>query len=330
MNYSRYLNAGEQTELGRQYAEAEKDYRQAASEAQRFGPKSVEVKESGVRLATVLVLQNKLGAAEPAYQKAVEDLKGADPGNPERLVWMDDLADAYILQASTSEWEFCLKHALQLLKLATPDQRKVAYTQQHLAQLLMHGKRFSEAIALLKEAVPSLEKKRGITSNDAINARMVLCEAFLEAGDFKNCEIFGKHALDAAGPPKDSVKFFIAATHRFLARAYLKDKKYTEAERELLETLKIHEGDRHPQGVNDFVADYALMCSIYLSQENAEKAQMYGQKAFLLCMKPECGVCAADRIEFMKTAASACRANHNQRQAAEIDKERQKLERAAK
>lgn len=324
LTYSRYLNAGEQSELGRQYAAAEKNYRQALSEAQKLAGKS-EIQESTARLATVLVLQNKLREAEPAFARAVAELKGSAPDNPEKLVWMDDLADAYILQSDKNEWELCLKHALQLLTLATPDQRKVAYTQEKLAQLLIVQKRFPEAQTLLQQAVPSLEKKRGVASNDATNARMILCQAYLEGGDYAKCETFGKHALDVAPSAGTSAHLYLAATHRYMARAYLKDKKPQQAERELLETIKIHEAQ--PQGVDDLIRDYKILCSIYLALNNADKAQMYGQKAFSLSQKP-CGLSNADRIELLELVATACRRNHNLKQATEIDKSRQQLEKA--
>ena len=316
LKYTRYVNAGEQAELDRQYDLAEKNYRGAVDAAKQLGDNSRQMQESVTRLGTVLVLQGKLVDAEPLFNKVVtlvNQLKGSKKDNPEALVWLDDLADAYLLKAPGPSQEKCYRHALLLLKVATPDARKVAYTQVNLARVLLARKEFGEAQSLLDEAIDSLEKKRGFNSNDALEARLVLSELYLEKHDYKKCEEFTRHSLNGLSL-KTANRYYVAASQRCLAKSCCKNKKYPEAKKLMDSVMNIHDLKKPS---NDLIADFSVLCSVYLGLKNPTKAQECGLLALQYLQQG--AMRGDDRIDLLKDTIAACRLNHNDREAAKLE-----------
>src|ERR1700733_1291964 len=162
------IDSGESNEMNHQWIVAELSYKNALTAAEKFGPQSQEVQASLPRLAVCLVVQNKLESAEPLYKRAVEivyRLRSESPPahpDPDSLVWLDDLADAYENKAKDYKPEFCLDHCAAIRRAIAPGQHgKLAVVLHQLGAVYMHNQDWQHAEASFTEELQVLTNKYG-------------------------------------------------------------------------------------------------------------------------------------------------------------------------
>jgi tetratricopeptide (TPR) repeat protein len=152
------VDGGEANQLNQQWTIAECNFRNALIAAEKFGAHSQEVQVSLPRLAACLVLQDKFEEAEPLYKRSIDivhRLRSENPPvhpDPDSLVWLDDLSDAYQDKAKTYNPQYCMEHCTAIRRAIAPGRHnKLAPALHTLGSLYMGKKDWSHAEACYKE-----------------------------------------------------------------------------------------------------------------------------------------------------------------------------------
>jgi tetratricopeptide (TPR) repeat protein len=147
---------GDQAEIERNYPRSEFWFRQALKIAEQFGDTSKEMQTSIARLATILVLRGEFEAAEKYYQRLfvlIDSIRKHGEPDPDSLVWMDDLRDAYqqMSKRMPEKAIFCLEHCVAIRnKIAPGCHPKEAATCSELSSIYMRIGRYAEAENILQ------------------------------------------------------------------------------------------------------------------------------------------------------------------------------------
>ena len=156
------------------YAHAKAEYSSALEAAEYFGPASNQVQLSLLRLEYALVSAHKINEAEPYYKRSI-DLAGRNFGrsgkkvDPEVLVRMSDLAEAYEKESSRQLLGFCLNHTIRLRDYCEPNHERQAKTFATLGLLCANRKDYSGAKAMYEMQMNHLAMKWGLTSVQIVN-----------------------------------------------------------------------------------------------------------------------------------------------------------------
>ena len=148
------------------YQAAEECYRSA----ERVGG-TVERAKSENELATLLIEMGRYRDAETEYRVAMRNVEAADgKESMGYAVVLGNLASLYTEQNQVGRAEPLLRQALGIEdRLAAPDDIRPAVGRNGLAQILLRRRRYSEAEALLNEAVAFFERHGGHREQAAIS-----------------------------------------------------------------------------------------------------------------------------------------------------------------
>jgi tetratricopeptide (TPR) repeat protein len=281
------LSLGEQSQISKDMRRAELDYLAATAEAAKFGSKSPELQESEARLASIYVLQGKLLLAEPHYLKTREialELKKSNKENPEGLVLLDDLSDAYQLQGSTKQSEFCYLHTMNLRQAISPKHKNLPNAQvMYGAQLIAHGKLaegekyFRDGHALSNSIFGAESPNTGkldLTIANMYNSVDKLQEAEKYSGE---CESIFKKCLS---PPNEMV----ANVTRLHALTLSKLGRLKEAEKEGKAALEIHTKIDGVESI-EYAYDLSCLARIYLDSRRLTDAETAVSKSLAIMKK---------------------------------------------
>jgi Tetratricopeptide repeat len=202
------IDSGESNEMNHQWIVAELSYKNALSAAEKFGPRSQEVQSSLPRLAVCLVVQNKFEEAEPLYKRAVEivyRLRSADPPtnpDPDSLVWLDDLADAYQDKAKEYKPILCMEHCTAIRRAIAPGRHsKLASALHALGSMYMVKQDWSHAEACYAEELEVLTNKYGPSDKHDAAALCSLGQARMNLKKYALARINLEHALAIMNAP---------------------------------------------------------------------------------------------------------------------------------
>ena len=151
------------------YACARAEYSSALEAAESFGPKSNQVQLSLLRLEYALVSAHKVNEAELYYKRSMDLAfnnfgRSRQKADPEVLVLMSDLAEAYEKESSRQLLGYCLNHSIRLRDFGEPNHEKQARNFATLGLLCANKKDYSAAKAMYEMQLNHLAMKRGLTS----------------------------------------------------------------------------------------------------------------------------------------------------------------------
>ena len=158
---------GDQAEIERDYAKAEKCFRQAMATANLFGPHSKEMQTSIARMGTILVLQGKFDPAETYFVESlsmIKEMRVKGEPDPDSLVWLDDFGDAYQEMGKKNKGKnmFCLEHCVALREAIAPGKHsKLASACNELASIYMNTQRYADAEKVINLQMVSISNKYG-------------------------------------------------------------------------------------------------------------------------------------------------------------------------
>jgi tetratricopeptide (TPR) repeat protein len=321
------LSLGEQSQISKDMHRAEIEYLAATSEAAKFGSKSPELQESEARLASIYVLQGKLALAEPHYLKTREialELRRSNKENPEGLVLLDDLSDAYELQGSTKEAEFCYLHCLNLRQAISPKHKNLPNAQVlYGAHLIAHGKLvegeeyFRDGHALSASifgAESPNTAKLDLTIANMYNSVDKIQEAEKYCGE---CESIFKKCLS---PPNEMV----ANVTRLHAVILSKMGRLKEAEKEVKAALEIHTKIDGVESV-EYAYDLSCLARIYMDSRRLADAETAVSKS-LAIMKKHSETLTRIRKTTLELGVKIAHLQHHDAQAAKLESELKTIE----
>jgi tetratricopeptide (TPR) repeat protein len=279
-----YKNSGEQAELDHDYARAERWYAKALTEADKAGPHSPQLEESVSRLATIYVMDNKFNQAEPFFRRALTVALGdkAIASNPEQLVWLDDLADAYASKELKNP-DICFSHAIEIReKISGGKHTKLGSSLYAYSSYLYNAGRFKEAMSMAQKSVAAFGL-HGKDSGDVMRALIFLGSCQGKLGQYAEAN----KTLDRA---MVLVKKFVSESEyessilQLRAEMLAQQKKYKDAETLYLNANKIDQRQDGNTGVTQGNSLHGL-AALARRQGNYAKAADYYRRQIALYEK---------------------------------------------
>lgn len=156
------------------YACARAEYSSALEAAESLGHESNQVQLSLLRLEYALVSAHKVNEAELYYKRSMGLAfnnfgRFRQKANPEVLVLMSDLAEAYEKESSKQLLGFCLNHSIRLRDFGEPNHEKQAKNFATLGLLCANRKDYIGAKAMYEMQMNHLALKWGLTSVQIVN-----------------------------------------------------------------------------------------------------------------------------------------------------------------
>jgi len=267
-------NAGAKAEIFGDYVEAENEYKLALAEAQRLGPKSKEVAETCIRLATMYVLQNKFALAEPYYSKGVAialEQKRAGHQSEDVITCLEDLVSAYESKARGGTAKYCYEHMLEIAdQLFGPSYSKYPFLLNKLA-LIYYKERNLEKAEQLSERWLALSKDR-LYPEILVKYSTALATMYYEDKKYAKAEELCKQALSKAVKYQGSQGNLALEIARLLTRTYIKQEKLAEAN-ELSKHLLNVDGKKYGAGSRERAIDLWALALMEHHQGNYKKAE---------------------------------------------------------
>ena len=145
--WAKYMDAAKAAFDRGQYAEAEKQFKAALKEAEKFGEEDPRLGISLSRLGNVYRAEKRYAEAEPLYRRALAILeKALAPEHPFVATPLNNLAELYRTQGRYAEAEPLYKRALAIREKALgPKHPHVAQSLENYAKLLRKTNRKPEA-----------------------------------------------------------------------------------------------------------------------------------------------------------------------------------------
>ena len=250
-DWARYTDAGIAATEEHRYAEAEKQFKAAIEEAEKFGPGDTRLATSLSYLAEVYVVQQKYAEAEPLYQRALEIReKAKGPEHHDVLVSLNNLAAVYYVHGKYAEAESFYKRSLSILeKVQGPDSPEVATILNNLAELYRAQGKYAEAEPLYKRLLIIEEKALGPDDPNVAASLNNLALLYANQGKYSEAEPLYRRALTIQQKAFGADHPEVAATLNNLAELYRRQRKYSEAEplyKNSLAIVEKAEGPDHP------------------------------------------------------------------------------------
>jgi len=316
------LNIGEQAQVGHEMRRAEMSYLKAVEEAAKFGSRSPEMQECEARLAAVYVLQGRLTEAAPHYQKARDialELKKDGHEAPESFVWLDDLADAYELQAASQEQDYCYSRCIELRKAISPRHKRLAQIEaQYGAYLLSKGK-VAQGDKFLKEGHALDVQLHGAESKNAGHSSLIMANAYYSVGKFNEAEKCSADAVAIIQKQMGNSNEVLANVRRLHAVALTKLGRFKEAEKEVTAAMAIHKSINGVESV-EYAYDLSSLATIYMASHNLKDAESTVIKA-LAIYKKQPNAIREKRIDTLRLGAKLARLQHHNAAAAKLEAE---------
>ena len=156
--------AGDEARMKKDYAAAEKEYKQALALAELYGPEDPVVFRYLYPLGMLYMIQKRDAEAEAVFQRRIKLAEKVEAQNPEgRASVYEELATLYLLRGRYSDAEPVYKRALALYQDAYgADSPKMAEPLKYFASLLRKINRNDEAADLdaRAEAVTSTQNRQ--------------------------------------------------------------------------------------------------------------------------------------------------------------------------
>jgi tetratricopeptide (TPR) repeat protein len=274
-----YKTAGEQAEIDHDYARAQLWYSRALPEAEKCGPHSDQLEETVSRLATSYVMQNKFDAAEPLFKRALDIVLGDKPAaaNPDQLVWLDDLADAYEARAMKStRTGVCFEHAIEIRgKISGGQHSKLGPTLFKLCEYRFGCGHYKDALQVGERALSAFELHEKETSN-VMQTLIFIGASQVKLGQIDQGERTLQHAMRLAKKIAPCSQYEAVATE-YQAEILGERKKVKEGEALYLQAIKIEQANDRGKGYSQW-SGLEHLGEYYEKHGNYPKAAEYFRK----------------------------------------------------
>lgn len=311
-------DAGEQAEIGHDYGRAEKWFQQALSEAEKLNPNTSELEETLSRLASSMIYQGKIAEAQPIYKRAIAiALNDKNKNrNPEDLVWLDDLSDAYDEQARGKNTELALKNCLELRTAISKTHAKLGIVYWKLSQVYVQQENYKLALDYLEKALAVHQRhaKNGFwPARDTCS----LAEVHLKLGhlDQVNSLLERSRLLTMTSVGMNSA--LGTAIYRCFGGLYYAQRKFTDAEHQYEVALKIDQALDKAKGFDQTI-DLNCLADFYEKRGNNAKAVEYYNQSMDIISK-RAGEKSAFLVPPGKKLASLYRKMHRPADAAKVE-----------
>jgi len=272
--WQEYKTAGEQAEIEHDYNRSEYWYGRALVEVEKVGGNTPQMEETLTRCAASYVLLDKVDKAESLYQRAMNNAFGdqSRAQNPEYLVWLDDLADAYASKESGPNTEVCLKHAIDIRqRISGGKHTKLANVLFKLAQYYANNSKWSDALPYAQRALDAYQSMQGRVNVNTAQCLILIGQCYKELHQYEK-------SLDAFNQSFQMMhKLIPSSTYescilRFEAEIARDQKKWASAESLLKQALQIDQKLDGAKGLYEF-ADYNSLAEFYEKRGDLQKAE---------------------------------------------------------
>lgn len=272
--WQEYKTAGEQAEIDHDYSRAEYWYGRALSEAEKPGSTNAQLEETLTRDAASYVMLEKVDKAEPLYQRAMQNASDgkSTAQNPEYLVWLDDLADAYASRDTGPNMETCLKHAIDIReRISGGKHTKLAPVLFKLAQYYGNNAKWTEALPYAQRALAAYESMQGRVNVNTAQCLIIIGEAYRALHQYeKSLEAFNKSLQMMQKLIPGST--YVACILRCEAEVARDQKQWATAESLYKQALLVDQKIDGAHGLYQF-QDYNSLADFYEKRGDLQKAE---------------------------------------------------------
>ena len=259
------------------HAAAEALYRRALDlDREARGTSHPDVAVEMANLATAMQMQGKLAAAEPLYVESIEILRrvnGAE--HPNTISILANYGWFLQLKGELDEAERVLREVLALRQRTLGEGHvMVGYDQSSLANVLYERARLDEAERLYGEAVANFERTLGPDHQYVAASLTGLARVFAERGDEPRVDALVGRAVSIWRRELPAGHWWIANAQSAMGLCLLRQHKYAQAERNLLDNYATLEKQRGP-GSADARRVRGWLVTLYQEWGKPEAAARY-------------------------------------------------------
>ncbi len=258
------------------YRRARELYEGALRTKRGMDQPELDLEKSMSNLATILMTEGELEAAERLYVEALERRKQQHgPEDPDVAVGLRSLGNLYYVQGDLERAEPLLRESLEIrLKRFGPDDTKVATALVSLGRVLHGQGRHWKAEELFLRA---LEIRRARLGDDHVHVASVqrdLAALFLDVGEPEVAEVLLVRALATFRDAKGEGAWEIADTESLLGAWLAGRGRYEEAEPCLVESYRALLAIRGERAIHTRAARRRVR-DLYIAWGKTEKAVEY-------------------------------------------------------
>lgn len=219
-------------DLDEDYKAAESEYISLIKSLKATDPGSDTILRAKARLARVYIVQGKFDEAEPLFGQLIRTDKETLARDPEIMVDLDDLSDAYIKLNKSNRFGYeSLKRALILRRYINPRHPHLAEAYRELAKFCLHCANTKDAIAWITQAIETEKDLPLHKQSNLITDESFLAGLYLNSKQPKEAQKTALWALAqiqkcTCGQDMDR------QLHSILGRTYTVDKRFDDAEKE--------------------------------------------------------------------------------------------------
>lgn len=301
---------GSAQEAQRSWGTAERYYLQAQAVARRIGSESNQLLETEARLANVRLLGGKEQLAEEDYKNVIELLKKKKKDktlHQETMIWVEDLADTYVLKAGKKADDRSLNyinHAVRIRDVISGDRHpRMSATLQHLCNIYQMRHDWG-ALDRTSQRLLKVDRLRYGRDHERV-AQDLYCiaSAKYRQGLHADAESYIRQALDIYLKKERPQALAIALSKTQLAHILRSQKQYKLAEEEARSALSWMEREL---GKNSYNANHNrdLLASILLDEGKINEA-VAEYETSLAIAESALGKSSRELIPYMERLKSA-------------------------
>jgi serine/threonine protein kinase/tetratricopeptide (TPR) repeat protein len=244
------------------YDEAEKILRKTLEARRRvLGPDDPTTLDSMNNLGAVCQFQGRYGEAEKLYQESlVMKRRVLGPEHPRTLQAMSNLVDVYVQQGRFSDAGKLLPEILKVQrKVLGPEHPDTLSSMNLLADVYDQQGHYGDAEKLLDETVEVQRRVLGPKNPELLLSLNTLSNVYYDQGRYDESEKLAREVATGYGSLKLEESRDMGAARVALGRAFVGEKRYPQAESELLEAERLlskAKGVEHKKCLEALVAMY--------------------------------------------------------------------------
>ncbi|MBS1989400.1 MAG: hypothetical protein JSS83_02720 [Cyanobacteria bacterium SZAS LIN-3] len=219
-------------DLDEDYKAAESEYISLIKSLKATDPGSDTILRAKARLARVYIVQGKFDEAEPLFVQLIHTDKETLARDPEIMVDLDDLSDAYVKLNKSNRFGYeSLKRALMLRRYINPRHPHLAEAYRELAKFCLRCANYKDAIAWISKSIETenglpLRKQSNLITDETFLAGLYLNSNQPEAAQKTALWTLAQIQKCTCGQEMDR------QLHSILGRTYTVDKRFDDAEKE--------------------------------------------------------------------------------------------------
>jgi tetratricopeptide (TPR) repeat protein len=246
-------------------------YQKVVAVEQKKGPDNTLAARAQLRIATIQVTEGELAAAEPAFKQAINLKSAMCEQEPELMVDMDDMAEAYMAQSKKNATaKDCMLHALALRQKIDPKHPNVAITYRYLALYALNHGDWRGAENYLKQG---LELQKNCTASKLgrlLNDRALLTSIYITHDEWAKAEQLTRESL-AQAQSINSATWAWPLLHFTLGRCHSQRAEYDDAGKEYELAIALAKKYPNPQCDISPEVHKAIQANMLLKQKQKTK-----------------------------------------------------------